>query len=407
MNKQTALAADMVQEARKPGDDGWQPHGDLSRWTADHVAAIAAQTGHVLPLITAQDVLPSLPGLDLWDMWPIEALDGSTAILAGRQYWFALSAPQFDDPAKRHDHARIRLISCDAAGPSRGDWRDHGNAMPDVYSPGAREWAGSARLDAQISDTVWRFTLYFTAAGRRGEAPSFEQRLFSAQADLLIDDNAASTAHWQPVELCVESDHRRYAPTNTGDGQPGMIKAFRDPAIFRDPANGQDYLLFTGSAGWDDHAHNGVIGLAIRTAKGWDLLDPIASAVGVNNELERAHVRYRGGHYYLFWVTQRHTFNGTGPTGPNGLYAMVSDSLKGPWRPVNGTGLVCSNPEAEPTQAYSWWVTGEDEVIAFTDYWGMQGRTLADHPDLVRSQFGGVPAPVVKLVFDGDRVGLA
>lgn len=407
MNKPTVIAADAKSGAGMASHENWHPRSDLSRWSADHVAAIAGQTGHDLPVITAADVLPALPGLDLWDMWPIEEQDGSTAIVAGRQYWFALSAPQFDDPAQRHDHARIRLISCDASGPAAGDWRDHGNAMPDGYSPGAREWAGSARLDARIGDVGCRFTLYFTAAGRRGQTPSFEQRLFSAQGDLAIDGADVRTANWQPVELCAESDYVRYAPTNAGDGQPGMIKAFRDPAIFHDPASGCDYLLFTGSAGWDDHAYNGVVGLAQRTPQGWQLLDPIAQAIGVNNELERAHMRYRGGRYYLFWVTQRHTFNSDGPTGPNGLYAMVGDSVTGPWQPVNATGLVCSNPDAEPVQAYSWWVTGEDEVVAFTDYWGMQGRKLADHPELVRSQFGGVPAPVAKLIFDGDRVRLA
>jgi levansucrase len=37
----------------------------------------------------------------------------------------------------------------------------------------------------------------------------------------------------------------------------------------------------------------------------------------------------------------------------------------------------------------------------------MQGRTLVDYPELVRAQFGGTPAPVFRLRYDGDRVTIA
>jgi levansucrase len=52
-------------------------------------------------------------------------------------------------------------------------------------------------------------------------------------------------------------------------------------------------------------------------------------------------------------------------------------------------------------------VTGEGTVWSFIDYWGMAGRKLADHPDLLRAQFGGTPAPVFGLAFEGDRVTVA
>ncbi|MFX9608445.1 glycoside hydrolase family 68 protein, partial [Acinetobacter baumannii] len=80
--------------------------------------------------------------------------------------------------------------------------------------------------------------------------------------------------------------------------------------------------------------------------------------------------------------------------GPNGIYGMVADSMTGPWRAINGSGLVAANPAGEQTQTYSWWVTGEDEVWSFVDDWGMEGRSLADHPELLRANFGGTAAPV-------------
>jgi levansucrase len=296
---------------------------------------------------------------------------------------------------KRHDAARIRLASLGADG-----WRDHGDALPEALSPGSREWAGSAVLH----DDGTSVSLFFTAAGRRGAAPSFEQRLFVAHGALGADGPGG----WSAVADVVEADGRRYVVARENEGQPGLIKAFRDPAWFRDPATGNCHILFTASAGWSNDDYNGVVGIATRGADGaWQLGDPLVEAVGVNNELERPHVLVRGGLYYLFWSTQRRTFAPGGASGPNGLYAMVAAQLAGPWRPVNGSGLIAGNPASEPTQAYSWWVTGEGEVWSFIDHWGMQGRSFADHPALLRSQFGGTPAPVFRLAFAGDRVTIA
>lgn len=113
-------------------------------------------------------------------------------------------------------------------------------------------------------------------------------------------------------------------------------------------------------------------------------------------------LRVRDGRYYLFWSTQRRTFDPAGPTGPNGLYGMVAQRLAGPWQPLNGTGLVAPNPPEEPFQTYSWWVMDSLEVVGFIDHWGLQGRSLEDYPELVISQFGGVPAPRFRIALDGE-----
>lgn len=354
----------------------------------------APLSGAEIAPITAGDARPILPALDLWDCWPLAHEDGRTVVHQGRSYWFFLSAPRFPDPGQRHDAARIRLLSTGADG-----WRDHGDALPQELSPGSREWAGSAVLHDD-GETV---TLLFTAAGRRGEKQTFEQRLFAAEGTLGLDGPSGWAA---PVEI-VAADAERYVRASEAEGRPGMIKAFRDPAWFRDPATGQAHILFTASAGWSDDDYNGIVGLATRDGGRWRLDDPLVEAIGVNNELERAHVVVRGGLYYLFWSTQRRTFAPGGVSGPNGLYAMVADRLTGPYRPVNGSGLVAGNPRGEPTQGYSWWVTGEGEVWSFIDHWGMEGRSFEDCPGLLRSQFGGTPAPVFRLTFDHDRVGIA
>ncbi|MDE2595433.1 MAG: glycoside hydrolase family 68 protein [Sphingomonadales bacterium] len=362
----------------------------VSRWRPTDFAG-AAQ----LPVIGAADAVPIFPDLDLWDSWPLQHEDGRTVRHDGRQYWFFLSAPRLPDPAQRHDVARIRLASKGADG-----WRDHGDTLPDDLNPGTRQWAGSAVL-LDDGETV---LLLFTAAGRKGAPHSFEQRLCAVRGVLGND----GPGNWSAPEELVAADGWRYVlDRQESGGTPGFIKGFRDPAWLRDPATGKAHLLFTASAGWDDHAFNGIVGMATMEDGHWVLDDPLVEAVGVNNELERAHIVVQGGRYYLFWSTQRRTFDPAGMAGPNGLYAMVAESLAGPWCPVNGHGLVAGNPESEPTQGYSWWVTGEGEVWSFVDHWGLAGRSLDAQPELVRQQFGGTPAPVFRLRFDGDRIAIA
>lgn len=367
-----------------------------ARWTAVEVARIADAAVPTIPLIRADDVCPLIPGIDLWDSWPLQTPDGRTADFNGATLWMMLSSRALPDPALRHGEARIRLIA--HAG---DDWIDCGNVLPDGLAPGTREWAGSAVL----GDDGKTVTIYFTATGRPNNPLSFEQRLFETTGSLRADGRAIE--NWTVPTLIVASDGHHYVDTHAHQGVPGLIKGFRDPGYLRDPADGHEYLVFTGSDGTNDHNYNGVVGLIARGADGWALQPPIYSALGLCNELERPHIIVRGGLYYLFWSTQRHVFNAAGPSGPNGLYGAVAQSLHGPYRPLNGTGLVAANPASEPTQGYSWLVLDTLEVVSFVDYWGMEGRVLADDADLVRSNFGGTAAPVFRIALDGDTTRIA
>lgn len=345
-----------------------------------------------LPVITASEAVPIASSLDLWDCWPLQREDGSTVHAHGGQYWFFLASERFDDPGKRHFHARIRMMHL-----SEGAWTDLGPVLDAKASPGRAEWAGSCVLH----DDRRTVSLFFTASGRNGHGPSFEQRIFGVDGELRDD---GGPGNWGTPRELFSADGRIFMPADKPDGAPGMIKAFRDPAWFRDPSDGQAYLLFTGSAGWSEDRYNGLVGYARRKGKSWILGEPLIHAVGVNNEMERPHIVVRDGLYYLFWSTQRHTFSPSVTPGPNGLYCAVAERFTGPWTPVNHGGLVATNPLGEPTQAYSWWVTGEGIVWSFIDHWGMKGRKLDEAPELLRSQFGGTPAPRFRLAFDGLSV---
>ena len=272
-------------------------------------------------------------------------------------------------------------------------------------------WDGSTQRQARNSGSAVRMAYgtvrhFFTAAGRRGEPPSFEQRLFESRAAIDTSGDAPRFGAWEaPTEL-VAADGRHYAFASDRVASARGIMGFRDPGYFRDPADGAEYLLFVGSAGWVKQDIDGVVGVAKREGDRWTIQPPLIESLGVNSELERPHIIVRDGLYYCFWSTQGKRF-APGLGAPTGLYAMVADSFAGPWRPVNGTGLVAGNPVEEPTQAYCWWVTGEGDVTSFVDYWGMEGRDAGGDVALRRERFGGTAAPWFRLAFDGDRVTIA
>ena len=364
------------------------------RWTAEQVSAIRAGRYDAAPVIRSEDIIPIAPDLDIWDAWPIQDADGLPSdVGSGRSLWMALGAPRFPDPEERHAHARIQLLERSARG-----WKHLGPVMPDGFSPGSREWSGSAVMAPDRAS----LTLYFTATGRRGEAsPTFEQRLFQAEARLSTVTGAFRLEDWRGLREIVQSDPAHYMASDAGSGAVGTIKAFRDPAYFRDPIDGSHRIFFAGSHAGSRSAFNGVVGSAIAlddTLDRWEILPPMLSADTLNNELERPHVVFHQAHYYLFWSTQAHVFNPAGPIGPTGLYGMVSDRLSGGWMPLNGTGLVLANPAAAPRQAYSWLVLPDLQVTSFVDAWG------ADAP---AGRFGATFAPMLQLRLDGATAGLA
>ncbi|WP_249341685.1 glycoside hydrolase family 68 protein [Sphingomonas sp. 3P27F8] len=331
---------------------------------------------------------------DVWDMWQLAWSDGVTFEAHGRQLWFFLATPILADPEDRHDIARIRMASLGFDG-----WRDHGWVFPVGWTPGSREWSGCSVLD----DDGRTVTIYFTATGRRGGHLTFEQRLFETRGSLDFANGEPVLSGWTPPVESVAADGVYYKVADQAVAPRRGIWAFRDPSFFIDPTDGEEHLLFSGSAGWTDDDLDGVIGVATRTDGRWQLRPPLVEAIGVNSELERPHVIHRDGRYYLFWSShgRRHAPMLGAPTG---LYGMVAERFSGPWRPVNGSGLVAANPVESPFQAYCWWVTAEGAVLSFVDYPGATGHEPPKDPAKRRALFGGTVAPNFHLRFDGETV---
>lgn len=364
----------------------------MACWSPSHVSGLSLAPDCMAPLIDARQFSPADPAICLWDAWPILTRDRKQAV---PDLWMALASPWFADPEERHRHARIHLLE---RAPTR--WRSYGPAMPDGFSPGSREWSGSAVLD-EDGKTV---TLYFTATGRRDEtALSFEQRLFEAEASLRSDQRGWRLDDWRGLTESVVRDPGLYMDPQAGKGAVGTIKAFRDPGYFHDVRSGRHFLFFTASMAGSSSPFNGAIGAAVarnQAPSDWRILPPIIGADRLNNELERPHIVPFGGFYYLFWSTQSHVFNPYGPVGVTGLYGMVSDDLMGGWRPLNGSGLVIANPPEAPRQAYSWYVLPDLTVTSFVDNWSH------DPSAKEAACFGGRFAPFLRLELDGAATRL-
>jgi levansucrase len=346
-----------------------------STWRAEHVRRITLGAGATIAPVSVPDRSGLDPARLYWDMWPVQDASGHRLMLGGRDMWMVLTAPDRGDPALRHFEAKIHWIERRGSG-----WVDGGPVLPDFAVPYEREWAGSALLEAGV------LTLFFTAAGTSQRTGGYQQELWQAQAAIGADGRPGA---WSFPTPCLAGYGDHYMPADAHDGAPGTIKAFRDPAYFRDPADGTEYLAFTASLAGSDSAFNGAIGLAVRGPLGWVLTSPCLDADGVNNELERAHLVFHGKHYYAFWSTQTATFAPDLRHAPGGLYGMMADCMQGLWRPLNGSGLVLANPADRPQQTYSWFVDASLSVCSFVDM-------------LPGGVFGGVPAPLWQIELDGD-----
>ncbi|WP_226023345.1 glycoside hydrolase family 68 protein [Halomicrobium salinisoli] len=378
-----------------------------SGWSRDHAAALERTDDAVAPVFYPPESDPA-EDVHVWDTWLLRDRRGRIAEVDGYRVAFHLTAPADLLPGKRHDVATIRY----SYSPDGHSWE---MGEPVFESPlGQRQWAGSALYDD--GDLY----VFYTAAGRAGDEDlTYDQRVVGAGGGRVEtgDDGLAVTGPWEH-QVLVEPDGERY---EREDQSRGMTYTFRDPWFYEDPETGTTHLLFEANVpvpegsdacggDADQQAFNGCVGLAESPSGDpleWELREPILDAVCVNQELERPHVLRRDGRYYLFVSSHRHTF-APGLDGFDALYGFVADSLRGDYEPLNGSGLVVTNPENAPYQSYSWMVLphGDEALVqSFFNYYDFAAPSMdavADLPDAEqRRRFGGTMAPTLRLGIDG------
>ncbi|WP_224267932.1 glycoside hydrolase family 68 protein [Haloprofundus salinisoli] len=390
------------------------PDEDVRRrtpaWTREHAAGIERSEDTVAPIIYPPEA-PVDSDLHIWDTWFLRERDSSIAEIDGYRVIFALTSSSELLPGKRHDVATIRYFySRDGE-----EWETGGPVFDvDENGPlGSRQWAGCALYD---QGTVYA---YYTASGARGEEElTYTQRLAVGRGGTVeTDENGLRIDGTWTHEVLLEPDGEYY---EIEAQSRGMIYTFRDPWFFED--EGTTYLLFEantpvleGSDACGDPAQqefNGSVGIAESPTgdpTDFKLRPPLLDAVCVNQELERPHVVRRDGRYYLFISSHVHTF-APDLDGYDALYGFVADSLRGEYEPLNGSGLVLTNPANAPFQAYSWLAYDHgDELLAtsFFNYFEFDRPSLDEVAVLPEAEqlrrFGGTLAPTVRIRLDDNR----
>jgi levansucrase len=413
------LAAPAAAQQYAPEDDF------TANWTRADALKVRLDPTNTKPRIPA-DFPVMTQEVWVWDTWPLTRLDTTPVSYRGWHVIFSLVAPRNIGFDARHEVATIGyFFSRDGR-----SWEYGGEVFPGDTARGARQWAGSAVL---VGDQV---QMFYTASGNNEDPqvpdPNWDlnanQRIARATARIRVDANGPYFAgqNFRNSTIVAEADGRYYQTEAQGRyRQPGgapNLMAFRDPFVFRDPADDQVYMLFEGNIAGENpvagtktcgprevgpvppghvvppnaNLYEGAVGLA-RAANAamtrWELLPPLLSAVCVNAQTERPHLVIEDGRYYLMTISHTFTY-APGLTGPDGVYGFLGDSLRSDYEPLNASALVLGNPPDQPFQAYSEYVMPNWLVEAFIDRVPLPGGG---------ERSGGTLAPTLRLEVDGSN----
>lgn len=338
--------------------------------------------------------IPSAQGSDVWDSWPLQNADGTVANYHGYHIVFALAG----DPNNGND-THIYLFYQKVGDTSLDSWRNAGRVFTDgdKFVPNdpylkfqTQEWSGSATLTND--GKVRLFYTDFSGSPEDGGSGDSDQVITTSQVNLSQPD--ASTLKVDGVQ-----DHKSIFDAGNGTTYQN-VQQFKNEGLFisgdnhtlRDPHfvedNGQKYLVFEANTGTADGYQgdqqlfnrayyggsyqffqnekdqlllspkkplaslaNGALGIVELnndfTVK--KVLKPLITSNTVTDEIERANVFKMNGKWYLFTDSRgsKMTINGI---GDKDIYMLgfVSDSLTGPYKTLNQSGLVL-HMDLDPT----------------------------------------------------------
>ncbi|MEH7120580.1 glycoside hydrolase family 68 protein [Neobacillus vireti] len=321
--------------------------------------------------------------LDVWDTWPLQNADGTVADYNGYQILFGLAG----DPKKGSD-TFIYMFYKKAGDNSLDSWKNAGRVFKDsdklvpndsILNHQAEEWSGSATL---TSDGKVR--LFYT--NRHPWAP--EQGFYGKQTLTTAQINV-SKPDAETLKIDGVQDFKSIYDGGNGKLYQNVDQAFsggnyldnhtlRDPHYVED--NGHKYLIFEANTGTEtgyqgeqsffnkayyggstvffqaeknklmqssskEYAEiaNGSLGI-IELNDDYTLkkeMKPLIASNTVTDEIERANVFKLSGKWYLF-TSSRGSKMFIDGIDKEDIYMLgyTADSLTGPYKPLNNTGLV-------------------------------------------------------------------
>ena len=420
-----------------PGQQN-SPQFKVPQFDASTIKDISSAKGY--------DEWGNLIDLDVWDSWPLQNADGTVANYHGYNIVFALAG----DPKRGWD-THIYLFYQKIGDTSIDSWKNAGRVFKDsdkfipndpILKNQAEEWSGSATLTSN-----GKVRLFYT--DRDSWSPDSghygKQTITTAQVNL--SELASDTLKIDGVEdlksIFDGGDGTIYQNVqqfiDEGANLSGDNHTLRDPHYVED--NGHKYLVFEANTGTEDGYQgdnslynkvyyggsqvffrqeeskllqspkkhdaslaNGALGI-IELSDDYTLkkvMKPLIASNTVTDEIERANVFKMDGKWYLFTDSRgaKMTIDGIGAKDVY-MLGFVSDSLTGPYRPLNGSGLVLNMnlDPADLTFTYSHFAVPQTEGnnVVITSYMTNRGLYTDHH-----STF----APSFLLNIKGDKTSV-
>ena len=322
--------------------------------------------------------------MDVWDSWPLQNADGTVANYKGYEIVFALAG----DPKQGSD-TFIYLFYKKVGDNSLDSWKNAGRVFKDsdkfvpndtILNNQAEEWSGSATM---TSDGEIR--LFYTNRHPWDPSRGFYGKQTLTTAQINVSNPDASTLKIGGVEDFKSIYDGKDGKTYQSVDITGFSKGdYSDNHTLRDPhyveENGRKYLVFEANTGSEtgyqgeeslfNKAYYGGSNVFFQAEKNKLLqspskpyaeiangalgiielnddytfkkeLKPLIASNTITDEIERANVFEMNGKWYLFTSTRGNKIFVDGITKRD-IYMLgyVADSLTGPYKPLNDTGLV-------------------------------------------------------------------
>ncbi|MGM7724686.1 glycoside hydrolase family 68 protein [uncultured Metabacillus sp.] len=356
-----------------------EQHGD-PKYTVPQFDASTIQN---IPSAKKYNEFGQLIDLDVWDTWPLQNADGTVAEYNGYHIVFGLAG----DPKNGSD-TFIYMFYKKVGETSLDSWKNAGRVFKDSdkYAPNdpylkdqTEEWSGSATL---TSDGEVRL-FYTNRGGFDAEQEKYgKQTLTTAQVNVSeVDANTLKVDGVEDFKSIFEGgDGKVYQNVNQAfkDGNFLNNHTLRDPHYIEE--KGRKYLVFEANTG-TEYGYEGEKSLYNKAYYGGStpffqsekekllqspkkelatlangamgiieinddytvkkVMKPLIASNTVTDEIERPNIFKKDGKWYLFTSSRgsKMTIDGIDDRDIY-LLGYVSDSLTGPYKPLNDTGIV-------------------------------------------------------------------
>ncbi|QGQ44168.1 glycoside hydrolase family 68 protein [Metabacillus sediminilitoris] len=335
-----------------------------------------------IPSAKGYDELGNLIDLDVWDTWPLQNADGTVANYNGYQIVFGLAG----DPDRGWD-TFIYMFYKKIGDTGIDSWKNAGRVFKDtdkfksddpVLRNQAEEWSGSATLTED-----GKVRLFYTNRHGWDPAHNFYGKQTLTTAQINVSEQGSNTLKVDGIEdhkSIFDGDEKFYQTVEQafGNGDYSDNHTLRDPHYIEE--NGHKYLVFEANTGTETgyqgeeslfnkayyggsdvffqnekskllqspkkdlaQISNGALGI-IEINDDYTLksvMKPLVASNTVTDEIERPNIFKKDGKWYLFTSSRGSKMTIDGIDNEDiYLLGYVSDSLTGPYKPLNKTGLV-------------------------------------------------------------------